>query len=633
MLNRWKKIDIFIAILLLITIISFFSAASGIFGLLLWSLIIIVLIRLLFLVKRRLFWKIRNRLIFSGLFLVATPIIFISMFSYFIGTVVIAQYGSMIVDNLMNEQLNKMSSIPKPYLLYENPKYIRMDLNRWASSKMLFFTIIFWEKEGETFKPFYKFEVDFDIKKIPVEEFRGYFMVGNKLYLGVLEKNETLAALVAHEINQEFLDKFSSISDFRVIYKKPRHLSAPTSTDGGLTADSANILNNDLPPPDSDNFIPMTAFTFTYSDFDSPLIAKRKDDFVLSIDYGKIYNKIVKTMSNPAQGPTKRFIYALIVPFITLMIVSFFIGFRMVRVITRSINQLTKGTQRIRNGDFSFRIKTRSGDQMQYLGESFNEMASGIDRLLIDEKEKQRLEEELRIARSIQLKLLPPDIYQTEEFEIAAVNIPAEEIAGDYFDYFYKKNESLSLLVADVSGKGASAAFYMAELKGVINHLIRENLTLPQMVAECHHSLKQSFDKVTFITMNIAHMNIPEKTFSLVRAGHTQALFYQEHKKECIELFPEGMAIGLVNFKESKNKEINLTYDQGDILFLFSDGLSEIMNEDDEMLGIDHLKRILCTNHMHSAEEIKQKMLDFSIKFSETGINRDDLTFIVLKVR
>jgi sigma-B regulation protein RsbU (phosphoserine phosphatase) len=304
----------------------------------------------------------------------------------------------------------------------------------------------------------------------------------------------------------------------------------------------------------------------------------------------------------------------------------------MVRVLTRSINQLTKGTQRIRNGDFSFRIKTRSGDQMQYLAESFNEMASGIDRLLIDEKEKHRLEEELRIARSIQIKLLPAETFRTREFDIAGVNIPAAEIAGDYFDYFYKEKEYLSLLVADVSGKGASAAFYMAELKGVINHLNREIISPSEVISECHYSLKQSFDRITFITMNMAQFRIPEKKFVLARAGHTQALFYDSKKNECVELYPEGMAIGLINFSKEKIKEVEMEYRSGDVLFLFSDGLSEIMNEDEEMLGVDNLKKILKQNHHLPAEEIKQKMLDFSIRFSDSGINRDDLTFIILRV-
>jgi sigma-B regulation protein RsbU (phosphoserine phosphatase) len=88
-----------------------------------------------------------------------------------------------------------------------------------------------------------------------------------------------------------------------------------------------------------------------------------------------------------------------------------------------------------------------------------------------------------------------------------------------------------------------------------------------------------------------------------------------------------------MNFSRDKIKEIEITYHKNDILFLFSDGLSEIMNDQDKMLGMDNLERIITHNSHLSAEEIKQKLLDFSIQFSETEISRDDLTFIILKVK
>jgi serine phosphatase RsbU (regulator of sigma subunit) len=133
--------------------------------------------------------------------------------------------------------------------------------------------------------------------------------------------------------------------------------------------------------------------------------------------------------------------------------------------------------------------------------------------------------------------------------------------------------------------------------------------------------------------MNLARFFLPEKKFQLARAGHTPALYYDAAKKECIELFPSGVAIGIINFSDEKIKEIEVQYKKGDILFLFSDGLSEIMNDEGEMLGVVNLKRLLCRYGDLSAEEIKQRLLDFSIRFSETDLNRDDLTFIILKVK
>jgi serine phosphatase RsbU (regulator of sigma subunit) len=315
------------------------------------------------------------------------------------------------------------------------------------------------------------------------------------------------------------------------------------------------------------------------------------------------------------------------------IVISFVIGFRMVRVITRAVNELTKGTEKIRRGDFSYRIRIKSHEQMHFLAESFNDMASGIGRLLSEEKEKERLQEELRIARGIQLKLLPADHFACPEFDIAAVNIPATEIAGDYFDYFHRPGEFLSVLVADVSGKGAQAAFYMAELKGIMNCLQKTGKEPAAILSECNISLQNSFEKVTFITINLVRFDLQNKNLIFSRSGHTPALFYQTDKHACQELTPRGMALGLNSFTQGGIEELRLPYRSGDILFFFSDGLSEIMNEDESMLGVAELKKMLVEYAAFSALEIKKKILARAIAFAAGQANADDLTFVVMKVR
>ena len=604
MFNRWRKVDLAVGLLVGLTLLSYFLFQRTVFKVFLWLTLIAVLIRGLVIVKRSL-WKIRNRLVFSALFLVVTPLFLIMLFIWTIGNVVITQYGSVIMDNILSNQLNTAENLANAYLLYDNSRLMMVTFNITMKIRYPYFHAVFWERNSkdDPFRPFFKYPQTFDEKTIVPEEFRDYFMANDKLYHGVLKTNDHHAALIAFEISQVYLDALSRISDFKVEYRNP---------------------NVDYSTPTEDNNISFFLFEFTYLDFNTLEAGKpvrRHSDFFISSHLDKIYSKIKEGIFESPRGTTKKIILGLVVLFGTFIILSLFIGIRMIRVVTRSINQLTRGTQRIRNGDFSFRIRTHSGDQLQYLAESFNEMAAGIDRLLIDEKEKQRLEEELRIARSIQLKLLPPEAFDTDEFELAAANIPATEIAGDYFDYFYQPGGYLSLLVADVSGKGASAAFYMAELKGVINHLQREVMSPADLIGQCHDS------------MNMALFHIPEKKFLLARAGHTQAIFFDAKEKKCSELYPEGVGIGLVNFSRSKLKEIQLPYRNGDILFLFSDGLSEIMNEEDEVLGVGELKRLILENHHLSTGEIKQKILEFSIRFSESGISRDDLTFIVLKVK
>lgn len=615
-LSRWKKIDLFLAALFILTNLSFFIFSNEIFKIFLWGLIVTGIIRLLLLMKRKLFWKIRNRLIFSGLFLVVTPILFISFLFFWVGNIIITQYGNSTFQSMLDTRMRTIEEIAATHLRSSTATSLFMFSNPYYGYQEIKY--ITWKRTpANTYKSNFRHR-GLDVKrKIRVNEFSGFFIVDDTLYQGTLKKNEDSAVLVALGINQENLNRvIGSIHDLRIKYIHPKSSTRP-------------ILNTDF-------FILPFAYEYPYLDFDqldengNP--TERIGEFWLYSSSEQMVKTITMAISTSPEGhPSKMIIYLIILCGI-FIIISFYIGFRMIRVITRSINQLTSGTKRIRNGDFSFRIKTKTRDQMQYLAESFNEMAAGIDRLLMDEKEKQRLEEELRIARSIQLKLLPPETFNTGMFDIAAINIPATEIAGDYFDYFYKEGNTLSMLVADVSGKGTSAAFYMAELKGVINHLQREMISPANLISECHESLNQSFDRVTFITVIMAQFNIPERKFTIARAGHTHAIYYDAKLGRCKELAPSGMAIGLINFSRERIKEIDVSYGEGDILFLFSDGLSELMNEEEEMLGTTQLKEIIEENHHLSAPEIKQKMLDLSIEFSESGINRDDLTFIILKV-
>ncbi len=629
MLNRWKKIDIIIAVLVTLTTIAFLFLSKTIFKIFLWLLILAIVGKLTILFRTKFLWKIRNRLLFAGIFIVATPIFFILIFFYVTGYILIAHYEVIILNNIMNNRLVRLEQAADTFLglqdMAEMRKMIALPVKFDPEGRL---NIHFLKKEDGKYRCFFRYpEKEFPLNKLIMMDFKGYFLIDNDLYHGTLKQKGDYAVLLSNTITQEFLDEIATVSDFKIKYRHP-YSGASLKMLEEVTTDP-EIMD------DQNSFFPYI-FDYKFLDFNVNKNARPGEEngrFLLKVDFSGLYKKILSANPGAVQNDTLRFIILLIVLFTPIIVFSFFIGFRMIRVITRSIHQITKGTQKIRSGDFTFRIKTRSRDELQYLGESFNEMAAGINRLLIEEKEKQRLEEEFRIARSIQLKLLPPDSFESKEFEIAAVNIPAAEIAGDYFDYFYKKDEYLSLLVADVSGKGAPAAFYMAELKGLINHLHKEELSPAGLIGECQGSLGDSLDRTTFITLITARFSIPGKKFALARAGHTQALFFDSREKKCLELFPEGMAIGLKSFSREKIKEIETAYHEGDILFLFSDGLSEILNKDDEMIGVENLKKIILQNSERPAEEIKLRMLDFAIKFSETEINRDDLTFIVLKVK
>ena len=159
--------------------------------------------------------------------------------------------------------------------------------------------------------------------------------------------------------------------------------------------------------------------------------------------------------------------------FLVIELAASVMGFALAKSITGSIHELFVGTQHVRRGDFTHRIRVRTRDQLGELAESFNAMTSSVRDLLQQAEAKKRLEEELRIAREVQMSLLPRETTTIPGLDITATCLPAREVGGDYYDLLRLGERRLGVLVADVSGKGTSAAFYMAEFKGVVYHSAR----------------------------------------------------------------------------------------------------------------------------------------------------------------
>jgi len=676
---KLRKLDLALILSAAAAILTYFFFKPGTFQFFLWLTIILAVFRLLGIIRRRLLWKIRNRLIISALFFIVTPIVLITVFFYLISNIVIYQYNTAIFDNLMQNEIKGFEESSGYYLGLADAARIKLEVQRFKNRKPRFLNLAFFKETDGRYQAFFTYPEDLPLQTFdpngPLAKFQaGYFKIGGVLYHGVHQRRNGYAALIFETLNQEFFDAMPPIGDFKVLFMGAGG-NAMSSSSQEMSArlndkDFAGFEKSHFPFP----------FTFRFWDFDelkNGQPALKFNMFLLINDYSKILQKLKtsdragilrdqakalekeisrggdqatlisksqqldelrkelqvlqKSDSQSSVFPISVLVRFMLGLFGFFIVISFIIGFRMVRVITKAVNELTKGTEKIRRGDFSYRIRIKSREQMHFLAESFNDMASGIGRLLTEEKEKERLQEELRIARGIQLKLLPADHFACPEFDIAAVNIPATEIAGDYFDYFHRPGEFLSVLVADVSGKGAQAAFYMAELKGIMNCLQKTGKEPAAILSECNVSLQDSFEKVTFITINLVRFDLQNRNLIFSRSGHTPALFYQSDRQACLELSPRGMALGLNNFTQGGIEELRLPYHSGDILFFFSDGLSEIMNEEEEMLGVAELKSMLVKYSTLSALEIKEKIMARAITFAAGQANADDLTFVVMK--
>ena len=325
--------------------------------------------------------------------------------------------------------------------------------------------------------------------------------------------------------------------------------------------------------------------------------------------------------------------------FLVVYCVALVLGLMLARSITRSIHGLSVGTQRLRQGDFSHPIPIHSRDQLGELADSFNVMAHGIQDLLREQAEKERLEEELRIARQIQMSLLPQGTVGLPGLRIAALCLPAAEVGGDYYDLLPLSDTKMGVLVADVSGKGTSAALYMAELKGLVLSLSRIYDSPARLLAEANRILAANMDPRSFITMTYAVVDTAARTLRYARAGHNPMIHLEAATGRTHVLAPQGIGLGMDRgdrFEEVLEEKV-VPLEQGDVFLFFTDGLSEAMNTSAELFGERRLRDVVeaaesLGHEGDDTNDMKERILAAVRDFVGEAAQHDDMTMVILKV-
>jgi phosphoserine phosphatase RsbU/P len=314
---------------------------------------------------------------------------------------------------------------------------------------------------------------------------------------------------------------------------------------------------------------------------------------------------------------------------------ALFFGAALARSITSAVHELFVGTARVQQGDFGHRIQIESRDQLGDLADSFNRMSASIEHLLHVQREKQRLDDELRIARDIQKSLLPVEPPHMSGLAIADLCEPAREVGGDYYDFFEIGPRQIGVLVADVSGKGTSAALYMAELKGLMLALSHQQRSPRRLLIDVNRRLAEHLDNRSFITMTYAIIDLEAATLTLARAGHTPTIVVSDGASHLIT--PEGMVLGLrlpgagQRFEEML-REHSRPIAAGDVIVLYTDGITEAMDADGELFGDTALAHVLASQQHLDAAGIRERVLREVMAFVGDAEPHDDMTMVVIKI-
>ncbi len=247
--------------------------------------------------------------------------------------------------------------------------------------------------------------------------------------------------------------------------------------------------------------------------------------------------------------------------------------------------------------------------------------------------EQERMERELQIAREVQLRLLPQKIPTFKGLAIDTLTITAYEVGGDYYDFYSAGEEQLGLIIGDVSGKGTSAAFYMAETKGIIQSLTHNYTSPYDILVNTNNILFDSLEKTSFISLLAARVDYKNNNVAFARAGHTPVIHYEAKSGKVHFLQPPGIAVGLNKTRLFADmlKEQNVTFLKNDIMAFYTDGLSEAMNKAGEEFGEEQLGNIIKENAHLTVELLKEKVIDDILSFLDGQNLHDDLTLILIK--
>ena len=353
---------------------------------------------------------------------------------------------------------------------------------------------------------------------------------------------------------------------------------------------------------------------------------------------------IYRRISTPASGGQSFsqslliLLFVIGVLFLIIQGLALILGLVLARSITGSVHELFLGTERVRQGDFTHKIAIRAQDQLGELAHSFNTMTASIEDLLREQAEKKRLEEELRIAHEIQMSLLPQGPLRMPGLSVTAVCVPAREVGGDYYDFFPLDDNRVGILIADVSGKGTSAALYMAELKGLMLSLSRIHTSPRDLLIVANRVIAEHLDARSFITMTYAVFDLGRRVMTYARAGHTPLIYLPANgpNRSLRVLAPDGLVLGLKiddgEMFEQLLCEETMTIAEGDLFVLFTDGITEAMNAGDDCFGEARLGTLI-EEHSHlPTEELRERVLREIGAFVGNAPQHDDMTMLLLRV-
>jgi sigma-B regulation protein RsbU (phosphoserine phosphatase) len=369
-----------------------------------------------------------------------------------------------------------------------------------------------------------------------------------------------------------------------------------------------------------------------------------------------LYARLFAALGDYARG-VEYILLSIAIVFAIIELLALFVGTKLTRSITSAVDQLYQATKHVNRADFSHRIAVLSNDQLATLANSFNSMTTSIEKLVQEQKEKQRLEGELAIAQEVQAQLYPKLITQLETLEVHGFCRPARTVSGDYYDFLALNSDKLMLAVGDISGKGISAALLMATIHSAVRaysiedrSVLRETAAVgaaggsglmlaselrwteaspAALLTLLNHQLYESTPDAKYATLFLGIYDGETRRLTYSNGGHLPPVLISEDGSSQL-LSCGGTVVGL--FDNLSFPEATVQLRPGDVLVAYSDGVTEPENDYGEF-GEERLIQLVrenCHLPLERITEIVTVAVDDWIGDNEQP---DDVTLVLARAR
>jgi phosphoserine phosphatase RsbU/P len=643
--------------------------------------------------KRKLLWRLRNRLIVTYVFIGVIPAVLLIAMALITLYGFAGQFAIFVVTSEINSQLRNMEAVNAAVgnelaarlergdnptveslagLRKRDAAWGRRRMCAWHGEKLLSLGD---ESQGQPLsRPTF---IKGDLREITRDRDGLHLRVATLLSV----ESKTLIVVTSEPLDRELMGKIAadmgeiSLSDdsgatqankagypssgvqTSVSVNRPTNKGGiPVQGDNGAVLEPTFTVGT-VPPP-VNRFDREVTFFGALPVLDWKTGERARDGAVIRVwtRPSVLYAHVVATLGDFARG-VEYILVAILIFFAIIEFVALITGTLMTQTVTRAVAQLYDATKNVDRGDFSHRIPIKSADQLAQLSLSFNSMTESIEKLIEEQKEKQRLEGELAIAQEVQAQLFPRQVTELESLEVHGFCRPARTVSGDYYDFLTASSHKLILAVGDISGKGISAALLMATIHSAVRAYSVESL--PQMrepvavgavagagrimaawpegievspgalLGLLNHQLYESTPPEKYATLFLGIYDGRYHKLTYSNGGHLPPILIGRDGA-VRRLEAGGTVIGLFD---------NMVYDEGavemhpgEIFLAYSDGVTEPENEFGEF-GEERLIDLVRENRRLPLVQISQTVTSAVDDWIGDNEQPDDITLVLARAR